>query len=295
MRKDNEDRINMKKKKKIPNTAKGVIILSVLVFGIVALWQGLTVKRYTVSSDKIKSSVKILAITDLHSTIYGNKQKKLIDKIQDYNPDVIVLVGDIAVDDVPHKGTELLLAGIAGEYPCYYVTGNHEYMSGEVTYIKDMIQSYGVTILEGNSSILEVNGQQIRFAGVDDPDGFSGSEYFTGGITNEWMEQFNKCAIDTGDGIYSVLLSHRPELTELYKKSGFDLVISGHAHGGQVRIPGILNGLLAPNQGFFPKYAGGLYKLDDTTMIVSRGLCRNLIPRVFNPPEIVVINLEPLV
>lgn len=291
MREDSKDKVN--KKKKIPITVKVGIVIGVLVFCTMALWQGLTVKKYTVSSDKIKSSVKILAITDLHSTIYGNKQKKLIDKIQECNPDVIVLVGDIAVDDVPHKGTELLLSAIAREYPCYYVTGNHEFVSGEVTYIKEMIQSYGVTILEGDSSIIEVGGQQIRFAGVDDPDGFYGSEYFEDGISNGWNEQFNNCNEVTGDGIYSVLLSHRPELTEIYKNSGFDLVIAGHAHGGQVRIPGILNGLLAPNQGFFPKYAGGLYELDNTTMVVSRGLCRNIIPRVFNPPEIVVIDVVP--
>lgn len=292
MREDNKDIVNKKKIK--PKTVKVGIIISALVLCTVALWQGLTVKQYTVSSDKIKSSVKILAITDLHSTIYGNKQKKLINKIQECDPDVIVLVGDIAVDDVPHKGTELLLSAIARQYPCYYVTGNHEFMSGEVTYIKEMIQSYGVTILEGDSSIIEVGGQQIRFAGIDDPDGFFGFEYFKDGITNGWTEQFNNCNEKTGDGIYSVLLSHRPELTEIYKKSGFDLVIAGHAHGGQVRIPGILNGLLAPNQGLFPKYAGGLYELDDTIMVVSRGLCRNIIPRVFNPPEIVVIDLEPL-
>ena len=294
MREDNKNIVQEKKKRKIPKTVKVVIIIGILVFCTVALWQGLTVKQYAVSSDKIKSPVRIMAITDLHSTIYGNKQKKLIDKIQESNTDVIVLVGDIAVDDVPHKGTELLLSAIAKEYPCYYVTGNHEYMSGEVTYIKEMIQSYGVTILEGNSSIIEVGEQQIRFAGVDDPEGFYGYEYFEEGIANGWKEQFSNCNEETGDGIYSVLLSHRPELTEIYKNSGFDLVIAGHAHGGQVRIPGILNGLLAPNQGLFPKYAGGLYELDDTIMVVSRGLCRNIIPRVFNPPEIVVIDLEPM-
>lgn len=292
MREDKKEIV--KRKKKIPKTIKVSIIIGFLVLSTVALWQGLTVKQYSVSSNKIKSPISIMAITDLHSTIYGNKQEKLIDKIRENNPDVIVLVGDIAVDDVPHKGTELLLSAIAREYPCYYVTGNHEFMSGEVTYIKEMIQSYGVTILEGISSIVEVGGQQIRLSGVDDPYGFLGSEYYEDGITDEWLEQFNNGNEKTGDGIYSVLLSHRPELTEIYKNSGFDLVIAGHAHGGQVRIPGILNGLLAPNQGLFPKYAGGLYELNDTTLVVSRGLCRNILPRVFNPPEIVVINLEPL-
>ncbi|WP_455715407.1 metallophosphoesterase [Anaerosporobacter sp.] len=273
---------------------KILIIIITLIFCIVALWQGLTVKRYRITSNKLKSSVRIMALTDLHSTIYGKKQKKLINKIREYDPDVIVLVGDIAVDDKPHEGTELLLSVIAKEYPCYYVTGNHEFKSGEVMYIKDMIRGYGVTILEGSSDFIDVNGQKIQLFGVDDPNRFDGSVYFEDEITDEWREQLNRCKEELTEGVYSILLSHRPELTEIYKDSGFDLVIAGHAHGGQVRIPGIVNGLFAPNQGLFPKYAGGLYEIGATTMIVSRGLCRNIIPRVFNPPEIVVIDLVPL-
>jgi uncharacterized protein len=294
MKEDKKDIFSKKKKKKMSKKLKGIIITSILAFSTVALWQGLTVKMYTVSSDKLTAPMRIMALTDLHSTIYGDKQKNLIKQIREYNPDVIVLVGDIAVDDVPHKGTELLLSAIGREYPCYYVTGNHEFMSGEAAYIKEMIGSYGVTILEGNSTIIEVGGQKIRIAGVDDPEGFDGYKYYKDEITAEWREQFDNCSKENGDEIYSVLLSHRPELTDIYKNSSFDLVIAGHAHGGQVRIPGLVNGLYAPNQGLFPKYAGGLYELGNTTMVVSRGLCRNLIPRVFNRPEIVVIDLLPL-
>ena len=90
-----------------------------------------------------------------------------------------------------------------------------------------------------------------------------------------------------------MLLSQRPERTECYRDSGFDLVVSGHAHGGQVRLPGMINGLFAPHQGAFPDYAGGLYALGSTTLVVSRGLCRNLLPRVFNPPELVALDLLP--
>jgi len=96
-----------------------------------------------------------------------------------------------------------------------------------------------------------------------------------------------------GDDVYSILLSHRPERVEAYHSSGFDLVVAGHAHGGQVRIPGILNGLYAPNQGFYPKYADGRYALGETLMIVGRGLSRSGLPRVFNPPELVIIDVEP--
>ena len=106
-------------------------------------------------------------------------------------------------------------------------------------------------------------------------------------------EQFRACQALTGDSRYTVLLSHRPERTECYRDSGFDLVVSGHAHGGQVRLPGMINGLFAPHQGAFPDYAGGLYALGSTTLVVSRGLCRNLLPRVFNPPELVALDLLP--
>lgn len=294
MKKENKVTVNKKRRRKISKPMKILIIIITLIFCTIALWQGITVKIYKITTDKLKSSVRIMALTDLHSTIYGKKQKKLIKKIREYNPDVIVLVGDIAVDNKPHEGTELLLSDIAKEYPCYYVTGNHEFKSGEVTYIKEMIGGYGVTILEGNTALIDVNGQKIQLAGVDDPNGFDGSYYYEDGITDEWREQLAHCKEELTDGIYSILLSHRPELIEIYRNSGFDLVIAGHAHGGQVRIPGMVNGLYAPNQGLFPKYAGGLYELGDTTMIVSRGLCRNIIPRVFNPPEIVVIDLEPM-
>lgn len=108
-----------------------------------------------------------------------------------------------------------------------------------------------------------------------------------------WLEQFRACQALTGDSRYTVLLSHRPERTECYRDSGFDLVVSGHAHGGQVRLPGMINGLFAPHQGAFPDYAGGLYALGSTTLVVSRGLCRNLLPRVFNPPELVALDLLP--
>lgn len=294
MKEEKRETANKKGKRKITKTMKILIIIIILLFCTAALWQGISVKRYRLTSGKLKSSVRIMALTDLHSTIYGKKQKKLIKKIREYDPDAIVLVGDIAVDNEPHVGTELLLSVIAKEYPCFYVTGNHEFRSGEVTYIKEMIGGYGVTILAGSTALIDVNGQKIQLAGVDDPNGFNGPYYYEDKITDEWREQLDRCKEQLTDGIYSILLSHRPELTEIYRDSGFDLVISGHAHGGQIRIPGMVNGLYAPNQGLFPKYAGGLYELGDTTMIVSRGLCRNIIPRVFNPPEVVVIDLEPL-
>ncbi|MDD4716337.1 MAG: metallophosphoesterase, partial [Oscillospiraceae bacterium] len=209
-------------------------------------------------------------------------------------PDLILLVGDIADDERPHDAMEQLLSMIGTEYPCYYVTGNHEYWSGEAAAIKEMIRSYGVIVLEGDTEIVQVGDQKVRLCGVDDPDGFR-STYRTDHDADEsWQEQFEACKAELDDNIYSILMSHRPELVEEYQDSGFDLVVAGHAHGGQVRIPCILNGLYAPNQGFFPQYAGGRYELGETAMIVSRGLSKSRLPRIFNPPELVMINLEPM-
>ena len=154
-----------------------------------------------------------------------------------------------------------------------------------------MFRRYGVTVLAGTWGDLTVRGQAIRVFGVDDPEGFEAAPGEA--VPAGWLEQWETCRAGLEEGMVSVLLSHRPELTELYRGSGFDLVVSGHAHGGQVRVPLLLNGLYAPNQGFFPQYAGGLYDLDGTALAVSRGLSISRLPRVFNPPEAVVIDLVP--
>jgi len=270
-----------------------VSALSVLiVLLVIAFWQGLTVKHYTIQTDKITSPVRMAVIADLHSTMYGDNQKVLIKAIRAQNPDIILLVGDIADDEVPHDGTRQLLSVIGSEYPCYYVSGNHEYWTGEADSIKKMISSYGVTILAGETKTITINNQKIQLGGVDDPEGFGDSPYVDGDVRKGWKEQFETCRAATANGVYFILLTHRPELVEQYRNSGFDLILAGHSHGGQVRIPELLNGLIAPNQGFFPQYAGGHYQLDTTTMIVSRGLSRSRLPRIFNPPELVMVELN---
>ncbi|MBQ8782511.1 MAG: metallophosphoesterase [Clostridia bacterium] len=263
---------------------------------IAAFWQGLVVREYTKTTDLVNQKVNIALITDLHSTFYGENQEKLIEKINDYSPDLILLAGDIADDEVPHDGTKALLSVIAKKYPCYYVTGNHEFWTNEIDSVKEMISSYGVTILSGESVDVKIGSQTITLGGVDDPVGlYSDSEAYLPKeeAPQRWKDQLQSvCGQNSGED-FSILLSHRPEQTELYSKSGFDLVVSGHAHGGQVRVPFIVNGVYAPNQGLFPEYAGGLYDLGETDLIVSRGLCVDKKPRIFNPPELVFINIEP--
>lgn len=266
--------------------AAGVVLAALAVW---ALWTGLTVRTYTLETAKLTQPVRLLLLTDLHSTIHGSKQQPLINLVRAHAPDAILLAGDIADDEVPHRGTELLLEAVAGEYPCFYVTGNHEFWAEDTAEILALLRRHGVTVLAGTWSDLTVRGQTLRLFGVDDPE----VDKTAPGVPGAWLTQWEVCRAGLEEGTFSILLSHRPELTDLYRSSGFDLIVSGHAHGGQVRIPLLLNGLYAPNQGFFPRYAGGLYDLDGTSLVVSRGLSISRLPRVFNPPEVVVIDLLP--
>ena len=149
------------------------------------------------------------------------------------------------------------------------------------------MEKYGITRLRGEVKVLEINGNSIAVAGVDDPDLWYHEE-------GDFYQQMQTVTQNIPQDAFSILLTHRPELYKTYLGRGFDLVLAGHAHGGQWRIPGILNGLYAPNQGIFPKYAGGRYSDGVTTMIVSRGLAREstLIPRIYDRPELVVIEIE---
>lgn len=253
---------------------------------IAAFYTGLTVTEHTVYHEDIHHDVTIVFLSDLHSCAYGESQQTLIQRIHAQKPDLVLMAGDMADDVLPDIRVAELLAGIANQYPCYYVTGNHEFWSGRVEEQKELFRSHGVTVLEGGGEEISVNGQQLFIGGVDDPD--VGWEIF-----DRQLEAV--AGLIPGEG-HAILLSHRPELFTRYASYPFDLVLSGHAHGGQWRIPLILpNGLLAPNQGWFPQYTTGLHEYNNTSMLVSRGLAREStrIPRIFNPPELVVIHLAP--
>ena len=272
-----------------------IIILLILAFAVYAILgynDKLTVQQYSIATGgKLENPVRIALITDLHSCKYGEGQQELIDAINAQNPDLVAFAGDLFDDDIPDDNTEYLLQGIAKNYPCYYVTGNHEFWSGTESFDVKMsiLKKYNVTILSGEAEKAAVNGSFINICGADDPD--------QGGKHTDNLEPFTaqlEAAKESAPGnYYTVLLSHRPEQLELYAEYGFDLVLSGHAHGGQWRIPGVLNGLFAPDQGLFPQYAGGVYQKSGTTMIVSRGLAKEttFIPRLFNPPELVIVDL----
>lgn len=270
------------------------ILILLVILLLYAFSETLQVVRYTVESDKLTAPIRLVLLTDLHSCYYGDEQKDLIRAIEKQKPDFICLAGDIFDDKTPHRGTMALLDGIADAYPCYYVTGNHEHWSEEVTVLNALLASYGVTVLAGDTVQYTSGGQTVTISGIDDPTGFHDMGIYGLPDPETWYGQLALAEeAVSGSPHFSLLLSHRPEKTEEYKNSSFDLVLSGHAHGGQIRIPFLMNGLFAPNQGYLPEYAGGRYVLGDTTLIVSRGLCKNDLPRVFNRPELVVIDLQP--
>lgn len=282
-----ESKVRIKSKRKVIIPICTVLVI-IAVFA--AFYNGLVVRIYNITTDKLEhgQKIRIVLISDLHSHIYGENQKDLVTLIKRQEPDIIALAGDIADDQVPNKGAELLISNIKGIAPVYYVSGNHEYWSGDIDNIKRIVQSYGVTILEHNYEKINLNGTDIIVCGVDDPD----RALLERGSFN-WKDEmhtaFDKLENEPG---YKILLSHRPEQIDIYKAFSFDLVMSGHAHGGQVRIPFIVNGLYAPDQGWFPKYAGGLYRHGTLYHVVSRGVSYNSrLPRVFNPPEITVVDI----
>jgi len=259
---------------------KGLLLLlaAVLLFVLLGWDHDLKTAAYTVESGEIDGPVRIACLTDLHSCNYGPGQRELLEAVDAAAPDLVVLVGDIYDDVLPPDNTDTVLTHLAARYPCFYVTGNHDVFCG------DTAEAHGITALNGDAFPLEVNGQRLLLCGLSDP---RKSPAFADNLSalNEQAQSAEA---------FTVLLSHRPERIGQYLPGGWDLILSGHAHGGQWRIPGLLNGLLAPGQGFFPKYAGGRYDFEDTAFIVSRGLAKEStrVPRLYNPPELVIVNIQ---
>ena len=194
-------------------------------------------------------------------------------------PDIIVFTGDL----IDSRNTQVDVAldfvemavGIA---PCYYVSGNHESRTGQWLALRQGLLEAGVRVLEDEAAMLERDGESVVIAGLRDPD-FGGDFY--GALES----------VTAREG-YTILLSHRPERMDAYAACGADLVFSGHAHGGQIRIP-FVGGVVAPHQGWFPEFDSGLFRLGDTVMLVSRGLGNSMIPlRINNRPEIILAMLK---
>ena len=298
---------------------KTVLIVSVLVLlclGIWTLWgnTALEVNEYEIVSDRIPeafSGFRIAQVSDLHNAVFGESNEKLIQLLSQTDPDMIVITGDLI--DSRHTDIEIALEFVRQAMkisPVYYVSGNHEARVREYADLKMGLTEAGVVVLENQKVQITQEGERITLMGIDDPS--FREDYLFGdclpsngfGITKQIIlpeagiidaESVARQAItdlqNESDG-YTVLLSHRPELFELYVDTGMDLVFSGHAHGGQFRLP-FLGGLVAPNQGFFPEYDAGQFSEKNTNMIVSRGVGNSIIPLRFNNrPEIIVAELE---
>ena len=267
---------------------KLLLLILLLIIIISVIFEIPVTESFDFKSDKISDSnpVKVCFISDFHSCYYGKEQNQLVRMVDKSNPDIVIFGGDTFDDKENNSNTEELIRILAAKYPCFYSTGNHEYWSLHVNEMKNFMRENNVTVLEGETVTIEINGNLIDICGVNDPTDI--------GIT-EWAKELESAYKSTDSSHYRILVSHRPELVDFYEKYDFDLVLSGHAHGGQWEIPFIRIGLYAPHQGLFAKYIDGEYKLNDTsTLIVSRGLARESIPlpRFFNSPELIIINLS---
>ena len=280
-----------KKKRMIVFAVVATILLGLIIW---TAWgnTALELNRYTISSDRLPKAFdgyRIAHVSDLHNTEMGKDNEKLLAVLREADPDIIALTGDI----IDSRNTDI---DVALQFtkdamviaPCYYVTGNHEARVSEYDELKAGLTEQGVIILEDKCIGLDKSEETISLLGVNDPS-FQ-TDYLFG--DSETVMQSKLQEIINEEDTYTIHLSHRPELFEVYTESKVDLVLSGHAHGGQFRLP-FVGGLVAPNQGLFPKYDSGLYTEENTNMIVSKGIGNSILPfRFNNRPEVILIELK---
>ncbi len=285
----------MKKWKHWKGTIKryifSVALLTVIIWTI---WgnTALMVNTVTVTAGRIPaafSGFRIAQVSDLHNAEFGENNARLIGLLSESRPDIIVITGDLV--DSGHTDIDIAVS-FAEEAdriaPVYYVTGNHEARLSQYDRLRNGLEAAGVSMLEDRAVELERDGEKITLVGLSDPDFTVRGDVF--GEVPAMVSTKLESLADT-ESSYAILLSHRPELFESYVGSDIDLVLSGHAHGGQFRLP-FIGGLVAPNQGLFPKYDAGVYMESSTQMVVSRGIGNSIIPvRFNNRPEIVIVEL----
>lgn len=280
-----------KKKKRIIVLAVVAAILLALVIWTAWGNTALELNTYTLSSVRLPEAFdgyRIAHVSDLHNAEMGKNNEKLLDMLRDAEPDIIAITGDIIDSRNTNVEIALEFTKAAMEIaPCYYVTGNHEARVSEYDGLKEGLIEQGVVVLDDKRIELELSGETIALLGVNDPS-FQ-TDYLFG--DSETVMQGKLQEISDAENEFTILLSHRPELFEVYADNNMDLVLSGHAHGGQFRLP-FVGGLVAPNQGLFPKYDAGLYTDENTNMIVNRGIGNSIIPfRFNNRPEVILIEL----
>ncbi|WP_114856349.1 metallophosphoesterase [Brachybacterium sp. YJGR34] len=254
------------------------------------LWDNrrLDVTTYEVTVADLPPSadgLRIAQLSDLHSASFGTFPERLVDDVRSARPDLIALSGDL----IDHRTTDLggvldIVSALQKIAPCYVVLGNHEAASPLQAELIDALEDRGAVVLRDEARTVRAGGTELTIAGLDDPQVASwGAERSPRSVLG---------GMDLPPGVPTILLAHRPELLESYSGRGIDLVLSGHAHGGQVRLP-LLGGVFAPHQGIFPELTEGVHVRGDTTMVISRGLGNSVAGvRVNNPRELVLVDLR---
>ena len=283
----------MRKLSKTHQTLISIAVLIVLAI-LFVFWQNnsLVISEHDYINESLPSDFdgfKIAHISDLHNKSFGKDQIRLLEKLKGVSPDMIVITGDL----IDRRKYDLDLAmmfieGAVDVAPVYYVSGNHEAWSGEFSLIKESLLSAGVSVLDNEKLKITKGHSWINILGVSDPD-FLTSSYIDGTNISDMSKKLEQWSAEQG---FKILLSHRPELLDLYSHNKMDLIFTGHAHGGQFRIP-LMGGLVAPDQGLFPEFTSGLHTRGSSTMFISRGLGNSIVPiRIFNRPEIIAVTLK---
>ena len=228
---------------------------------------------------------RIVQISDLHNASFGKDNSRLIEMVRSAQPDIITITGDMIDSRRTNVDVALQFAREAVKIaPCYYVTGNHELRDEELDTLLDGLETAGVTVLRGESVRLEKDGQRIQLVGIDDPSLVTQDLECYEAVVSQMLDRYQSRN-------FTILLTHRPEFMGVFCRYDINLALAGHNHGGQVRLPW-LGGLFASGE-LFPKYDGGLYQQEGTSLVVSRGLGNSLFPlRINNPPEVVMVTLH---
>ena len=271
-----------------------LIVLAALVVITAArgIWENHAVRSNTVevASEKLPAAFDgftIVQISDLHNARFGKDQEKLVALLKAAQPDLIAITGDLIDKRRPGMQNALRFVERAGAIaPVLYVKGNHEAKSKGFPLLKEALGRLGVTMLLDRTVSIERGGAHIALAGLSD------ARFVTADKTKFAAVSAEKLSAFLPKEGFTLLLAHRPELFAVYRAAGADLTLCGHAHGGQFRLP-LVGGLIAPNQGLFPKYTAGLYREEGKCMVVSRGLGNSSIPiRLNNRPEVVKVVLH---
>ncbi len=246
----------------------------------------LTVTRYDVALDTLPTEFDgftIAQVSDLHDQRFGREQSGLISAIREASPDMIAVTGDLFHTE--KRGSAYsFLEQAAKLAPCFYVSGNHEQRFADYfSAIKPRLEELGAIVLDDEKAAITRGGASITITGLADPT-------FERTVPPKLLTDRKLSRLESEGCV--ILLSHRPELFHVYARHNVSLVLTGHAHGGQVRIPFTRRGLYAVHQGWFPKYTEGIFTENYTNMVVSRGLGNSTYyPKINNPPELVVIRL----